>query len=76
MTKSGSGLWASALESLNEVDQQYSNFDGHDNLGVLTDLQILTEKAREQCIKKIWRFTRPGGNGETIVIRDLFSRID
>lgn len=75
MTKSDSDLWASALARLNEVDRKYSKFDGQGSLGVLSDLQVLTEKARDQCIKKRWRFTRPGSTSETIVIRDLFSKI-
>ncbi len=75
MTKSNNGLWASALERLNDMDRQFSICDGHDNLDILSDLQVLTESARDQCIKKRWRFTRPGSNGEIIVIRDLFSKI-
>lgn len=74
MTKPDSDLWVSALERLNEGGRHYSNFDGHDKLDILSNLQLLTERARDQCIKKRWKFTRLGGNGETIVLRDLFSK--
>lgn len=69
-------LWASALEDLTEIDRQQLNFyHSQDELTILSDLQVLTESAKEQCIKKRWRFSRPGRNGETIVLRDIVTKI-
>ena len=69
-------LWASALEHLTEIDRQQLNFcNGQNKLTILSDLQVLTESAKEQCIKKRWRFSRPGRNGETIVLRDIFTKM-
>ena len=76
MSTSGNNLWASALETLAHSDrQQLTLYDGQDRLAILSDLQVLTESAKEQCIKKRWRFKRPGRNGETIVLRDIFQKM-
>ena len=75
MTRGNDDLWASALDKLSEVDRQQLEFDGCNNLDVLSGLQALTERAREDCIMKRWRLPRRSGNGETIVLRDLFSKI-
>ncbi|KAK4692274.1 hypothetical protein P7C71_g4894, partial [Lecanoromycetidae sp. Uapishka_2] len=68
-------LWTLALSSLSEIDRQRVAFEAQNQLAVLSELQTLTEDSRDQCIKKRWRLKRPGGGGETIVIRDLFSKI-
>ena len=76
MSTSSNNLWASALETLAHSDrQQLTLYDGQDRLAILSDLQVLTESAKGQCIKKRWRFKRPGLDGETIVLRDIFQKI-
>ncbi len=76
MPMSSKDLWASALEALPENDrEQLAFYNDQDRLNILSDLQVLTENAKEQCIKKRWRFRRPGRNGETIVLRDLFNKM-
>ena len=76
MSMSSNNLWASALQTLAHSDrQQLTVYDGQDRLAILSDLQVLTESAKEQCIKKRWRFKRPGRNGETIVLRDIFQKM-
>ena len=75
MVKSGEDLWASALSKLTEADRQHVTFDGQDRVTVLSDLECLTRDSKDQCIKKRWRLRRPGHGGETIVLRDLFSKI-
>lgn len=67
-------LWASALNELSEPDRQMLNPRGDDYLTVLTGLSNLTEKSRDQCIEKRWRLKRLGCNGETVIIRDLYSK--
>ena len=75
MSTPGTDLWASAQEALTDLDrQQLASYDGRDMLALLSDLQIITESARDQCIKKRWRF-RLGRNGETIVLRDIFNKM-
>ena len=76
MTTSSKDLWASALEKLPESHrQQLAFYDGQDRLEVLSDLHMLTESAKERCIKKRWRFSRPGRKGETVVLRDIFNKM-
>ena len=76
MSSSSINLWASALETLSHNDRrQLTLYDDQDRLAILSDLQVLTESAKEQCIKKRWRFKRPGRNGETIVLRDIFQKM-
>ena len=76
MLMSSKDLWASALKDLTKSDrEQLTFYDGQNRLDILSDLQVLTESAKEQCIKKRWRFTRPGRNGETIVMRDIFNKM-
>ena len=76
MSTPGTDLWASAQEALTDLDrQQLASYDGRDMLALLSDLQIITESARDQCIKKRWRFSRLGRNGETIVLRDIFNKM-
>ncbi len=75
-TSSNNDLWASALSRVSDSDRQNVTFGGDQGqLAVLTELQRLTEDSRDQCIKKRWRLKRPGRGGETIIIRDLFSKI-
>lgn len=68
-------LWASAVGKLNEADREKVVFEGQNQLTVLSYLQRLADTAKDQCIKKRWRLNRRGRNGETIVLRDLFSKI-
>lgn len=72
-----SDLWAIALAKISPEDRQYIDFASQDKLDVLTDLQALTSDAKDRSIKDRWRFRRPGhgGEGETVILRDLFSKI-
>jgi hypothetical protein len=72
--KKSEDLWVSALERLGKADRQQVAFDGQNRISVLSDLQSLTETARDECVEKRWRFRRPD-NGETIILRDLFGKI-
>lgn len=67
-------LWKRALEKLSEEDRGRLDFDGRPRIDILTDLGSLTETARDDCIKKRWRFRRPD-TGEVIILRDLFGKM-
>lgn len=67
-------LWAAALNALREEDRKLVAFDGQHKLDVLSDLGELVATARDTSINKRWRFHRPG-SGQTVVLRDLFSKI-
>lgn len=67
-------LWTAALCALKEEDRELVAFDGQNELDVLSDLGQLVATARDTSIKKRWRFRRPG-SGQTVVLRDLFSKI-
>ena len=67
-------LWTAALNALKEEDRKLVGFDGQHRLDVLSDLGQLVAAARDTSIKKRWRFHRPG-NGQTVILRDLFSKI-
>lgn len=77
MLTEGSDLWASALATLNVEDRQRIAFEGQDKLDVLTDLQTQSNAAKDKSLENRWRFRRPGrgGKDETVVLRDLFSKI-
>lgn len=68
-------LWADALSLLSPEDRQLIVSDEQDKSGVLTDLQRITEDAKTRSIEHRWRFRRPGRGEETVVLRDLFSKI-
>ena len=74
MSLNSSDLWAAALSSLSEEDRELVAFDGQHKVEVLSDLGQLVASAKETSIKKRWRFHR-SGNGQTVIIRDLFSKI-
>ena len=67
--------WAAALNHLSSDDRQALQFDGQDKLNILKDLQRLTEDAQATSIERRWRFRRPGRAGETVILRDLFSKV-
>ena len=69
-------LWTSARAALSREDREQLTFAGGENhSGNLSDLLELTERAKDQCIQKRWRFSRPGHKGETVVLRDLFAKL-
>ena len=74
MSTDNNDLWAAALNTLDEEDRKLVAFDGQHKLDVLSDLGHLVDNAKENSIKKRWRFHRPGG-GQTVILRDLFSKI-
>ena len=67
-------LWASALGTLNVTDRALIAIESRDKLDVLADLLEAAENAKARSIEKRWRFRRPG-QGQTVVLRDLFSKI-
>ena len=74
MSIDSSDLWAAALNTLSEEDRKLVAFNGQSKLDVLSDLEQLVIRAKENSIKKRWSFHRPG-DGQTVILRDLFSKI-
>ena len=74
MSRDSSDLWVAALNQLNEEDRKLVDFDGQRKLDILSDLGQLVSNAKENSIKERWRFHRPG-DGQTVILRDLFSKI-
>ena len=68
-----SDLWALAAAQLNDADRCNIDFRGPDKLNILSDLHTLTEKSKQTCIEKRWRYTRK--SGETVILRDVFDKI-
>ena len=62
-----------ALETMSDADRQNINLDSPDKLKVLSDLQTLTLRAKEECIRKKWKYTR--SNGKTVALRDVFDKV-
>lgn len=56
MSRDSSGLRAAVLNDLSEEDRILVAFDGHDKLDVLSELGQLVISAKEDSIKKRWRF--------------------
>ncbi len=77
MLEESSDLWASALATLSVEDQQCIAFEGQNKLDALTDLQNLTNAAKDSSVKNRSQFRRRGrgGEDEIVVLRDLFSKI-
>ena len=74
MSRDSSDLWVAALNQLSEEDRKLVDFDGQLKLDILSDLGQLVSNAKENSIKERWRFHRPG-DGQTVILRDLFSKI-
>ena len=69
-------LWLQAVAGLSDEERDAIDFDRPETpekLEILTDLTILTEKAKEECLKKKWKYRR--NNGETVILMDLFRKI-
>jgi hypothetical protein len=67
-------LWTLAIKKLTEDDKRAIKFHTLGNkLEILSDVQELAEKAREECVARRWRYTRKGG--EPVIFRDLFNKI-
>lgn len=75
MTEASADRWAIALNYLTPEDRQAVATDGQDKLEVLNRLQDETNKAKEASMEKRWRYRRPGHEGETVILRDLFGKI-
>ena len=58
---------------MSKEDQKNIDFDRSDKLDILSDLHQVTDKARQECIKRKWRYTRT--SGETVIFVDLFGKI-
>ncbi|KIM92814.1 hypothetical protein OIDMADRAFT_107066 [Oidiodendron maius Zn] len=66
-------LWALAAAQLNDGDRSSINLNQPSKLNILSELLAVTEQAKQECIKKKWRYTRK--SGETVIISDLFSKV-
>jgi hypothetical protein len=66
-------LWALATAQLNDEDRHNIGFGRPDKLKALADLHTLTEKSKQECIKKRWKYTRK--SGEAVILRDVLDKI-
>ncbi|KAH8653142.1 hypothetical protein BGZ60DRAFT_533332 [Tricladium varicosporioides] len=66
-------LWATAAAQMSDEDRNNINFSYPDKLKILSDLLQDTEKSRQECIMKRWRYTRK--SGETVIFVDLLGKI-
>lgn len=66
-------LWALAAAKLNDGDRSSINLNQPSKLNILSELLVVAEQAKQECIKKKWRHTRK--SGETVIISDLFGKI-
>lgn len=62
-----------AVAEMSDEDRKNIDFSGPDKLDILSDLHEITEKSREDCVKKRWRYTRK--SGESVILVDLFGKI-
>ncbi|KAH8649711.1 hypothetical protein BGZ60DRAFT_569767 [Tricladium varicosporioides] len=73
LRKSVDDLWALAADQLGEEDKRNIDFSRSEKLEPLADLHALTEKSKQECIKKRWTYTRK--SGETVILRDVFDKV-
>jgi hypothetical protein len=66
-------FWALAVAKLSDEDKLSIDFSCPEKLKILSELQELTERSKEECINKRWRYTRK--SGETVIFRDLFGKV-
>jgi hypothetical protein len=69
---SSADLWDAALGSLCDADRQILDSTSQNKLQALANLQTLAERARKECVKRQWKYTR---NGKTVVLRDVFDKV-
>jgi hypothetical protein len=69
---SSNDLWALAAAELSEHDRHNINFSCEKRY-ILEELLVLAQGSEKKCIEKRWRYTRK--SGETVILRDLFSKI-
>ncbi|KAI1288296.1 hypothetical protein F5Y03DRAFT_389192 [Xylaria venustula] len=66
-------LWTTAVKTLSEQDKTTLNLDRPDRLRAIAECLELTDKARNQCTEKAWRFRRK--SGEEVVARDVLAKV-
>ena len=66
-------LWALAAAQLNDGDRGSINLNQPSKLNILSELLAVAEQAKQECIKKKWRYTRK--SGETVIVSDLFGKV-
>lgn len=62
-----------AAAELSDENRTAIDLDQTDKLSILSELLALTENARQESIKKKWRYTRK--SGETVIITDLLGKV-
>jgi hypothetical protein len=65
--------WALAAAKLNDGDRNSINLNQPSKLSILSELLAVAEQAKQECIKKKWRYTRK--SGEVVIISDLFGKV-
>ncbi|KAJ3567562.1 hypothetical protein NPX13_g6720 [Xylaria arbuscula] len=66
-------LWTTAVATLSEQDKTTLNLDCPNRLQAIAECLELTDKARNQCKEKAWRFRRK--SGEEVVARDVLAKV-
>jgi len=66
-------LWSLAATHLTDEEKGAIDFGQPDKLKTLADLHELTEKSKQDCIRKRWKYSRK--SGETVILRDVFDKI-
>lgn len=62
------------MEGLDEKDREHVVLEKEDTVDVLRDVERLTNEAKEQAIRKRWKFLNPISR-KAVVFRDVFSKI-
>ncbi|RDW56499.1 hypothetical protein BP5796_13140 [Coleophoma crateriformis] len=73
LKQSSQDLWKRAIDSLRIENRSSIDFNGPNKLKIVQEVQALTEKSRDECIGKRWRYVRK--NGESVMLIDLFSKV-
>uniref|UniRef100_A0A0W0GEG1 NACHT domain-containing protein n=1 Tax=Moniliophthora roreri TaxID=221103 RepID=A0A0W0GEG1_MONRR len=63
-------LWKEAFETLDDADKQH--IASEEKLEALDQLHQLVEHAKEECIRKCWKYK---WKGRQVVLRDVFEKI-
>ncbi|ESK88372.1 hypothetical protein Moror_14777 [Moniliophthora roreri MCA 2997] len=63
-------LWKEAFKTLDDADKQH--ITSEEKLEALDQLHQLVEHAKEECIRKCWKYK---WKGQQVVLRDVFEKI-
>ena len=64
-----------ALQKLSKHEREAIQFEKNNKLTTITYLLNQVKAAEEECKGRQWRYKRSNGKGESVIIRDILSKL-